>query len=163
MSLRNSSTSVSRRPPEPPTGEHILRVLLGAEFPRARTENRRRLSANVCRAVVVVCVALISKGTFDVFFYYQEPKGLRSLRIQRGAGGSRRRQRSSQFRKRSRASSAGTTHFRGRGLDRTAPVRPRCGCGASPRASPSCESTTTARSGGVSRLAMDVARAAPDL
>jgi signal transduction histidine kinase/CheY-like chemotaxis protein/HAMP domain-containing protein len=59
----------------------------GAEPPAAggiaAPKTRRRLFAKyVALFVVVVCVALLSNGTFDVFFYYQEHKAS-LIRIQR--------------------------------------------------------------------------------
>src|SRR5262249_29174803 len=49
----------------------------------AAPKTRRRLFAKyVALFVVVVCVALLSNGTFDVFFYYQEHKAS-LIRIQR--------------------------------------------------------------------------------
>src|SRR5258708_33176893 len=79
MSLRNRlPRSFSRRRPEPPTGEQPR---VGAEISAPKT--RRRLFAKyVALFVVVVCVALLSNGTFDVFFYYQEHKAS-LIRIQR--------------------------------------------------------------------------------
>src|SRR5262245_20045749 len=57
---------------EPPAGG-------GITAPKTR---RRLFTKYVALFVVVVCVALLSNGTFDVFFYYQEHKAS-LIRIQR--------------------------------------------------------------------------------
>ncbi len=79
MSLRNLlPLRFSRQHPAPPTGEQPR---AGVEISAPKT--RRRLFAKyVALFVVVVCVALLSNGTFDVFFYYQEHKAS-LIRIQR--------------------------------------------------------------------------------
>jgi hypothetical protein len=52
-----------------------------AKAPVAKTR-RRLFSKYVALFVAVVCVALLSNGIFDVFFYYQEHKAS-LIRIQR--------------------------------------------------------------------------------
>src|SRR5246127_4787774 len=51
------------------------------EVPVAKTR-RRLFTKYVALFVAVVCVALVSNGIFDVFFYYQEHKAS-LIRIQR--------------------------------------------------------------------------------
>src|SRR5437899_8131668 len=81
MSLRDSLTRpFAGRGPRPAAAA-------GGESPAVGTiaapKTRRRLFAKyVALFVVVVCVALLSNGTFDVFFYYQEHKAS-LIRIQR--------------------------------------------------------------------------------
>src|SRR5215472_1368174 len=79
MSLRDLLTrGVSRRQPPAAAGGEAH---AGAAIATPKT--RRRLFAKyVALFVVVVCVALLSNGTFDVFFYYQEHKAS-LIRIQR--------------------------------------------------------------------------------
>src|SRR5260370_31820727 len=45
----------------------------GAKAPVAKTR-RRLFTKYVALFVAVVCIALVSNGVFDVFFYYQEHK-----------------------------------------------------------------------------------------
>src|SRR5262249_12922157 len=52
-----------------------------AEAPVAKTR-RRLFTKYVALFVAVVCIALLSNGVFDVFFYYQEHKAS-LIRIQR--------------------------------------------------------------------------------
>jgi len=86
-------------------------------------KTRRRLFAKyVALFVAVVCLALLSNGVFDVFFYYQEPRP-RSF-----ASNANKRKppppRSGSSSRRSRASSAGRRNCLGRaGSSRAAPFR----------------------------------------
>jgi signal transduction histidine kinase/CheY-like chemotaxis protein/HAMP domain-containing protein len=74
--------------PRPFAGRGPAPAAAAGEEPRAggriaAPKTRRRLFAKyVALFVVVVCVALLSNGTFDVFFYYQEHKAS-LIRIQR--------------------------------------------------------------------------------
>src|SRR2546429_5572244 len=70
---------VSREHAAHPVGATAPQV--AAEAPVAKT--RRRLFAKyVALFVAAVCIALVSNGVFDVFFYYQEHKAS-LIRIQR--------------------------------------------------------------------------------
>ena len=81
MSLRDSLTRpFAGRGPRPGAAAGGEPPAVGAI---AAPKTRRRLFAKyVALFVVVVCVALLSNGTFDVFFYYQEHKAS-LIRIQR--------------------------------------------------------------------------------
>src|SRR5260221_6655575 len=79
MSLRNLlPLRFSRQHPAPPTGEQP-RAGVEISAPKARGG---LFGKYVGLVGVVVCVALLSNGTFDVFFYYQEHKAS-LIRIQR--------------------------------------------------------------------------------
>jgi hypothetical protein len=69
---------VSKRPPG--AGVDAPQQAL-ADAPVAKTR-RRLFTKYVALFVAVVCIALVSNGVFDVFFYYQEHKAS-LIRIQR--------------------------------------------------------------------------------
>src|SRR3954467_10065313 len=69
LNLKRHSSSLSAQ-------NHALRE---AHVPKTR---RRLFTKYVALFVAVVCVALLSNGIFDVFFYYQEHKAS-LIRIQR--------------------------------------------------------------------------------
>src|SRR5262245_62447441 len=62
-----------------PAGANATQV--AAEAPVVKTR-RRLFTKYVVLFVAVVCIALVSNGVFDVFFYYQEHKAS-LIRIQR--------------------------------------------------------------------------------
>jgi hypothetical protein len=79
MTISDSIQGIfSSRPPSP---VRSARDQTASDVPVRKT--RRRLFAKyVALFVAVVCVALLSNGIFDVFFYYQEHKAS-LIRIQR--------------------------------------------------------------------------------
>src|SRR5438552_5444144 len=74
-----SEPLVSREHAAQPVGANAPQV--AAEAPVAKTR-RRLFTKYVALFVAVVCIALVSNGVFDVFFYYQEHKAS-LIRIQR--------------------------------------------------------------------------------
>src|SRR3989449_6933973 len=75
-----SEPLVSREPAAQPVGANAPQQA-APEAPVEKTR-RRLFTKYVALFVAVVCIALVSNGVFDVFFYYQEHKAS-LIRIQR--------------------------------------------------------------------------------